>query len=71
MVGLATGLASWARAERPATEPTPTAATAAAAPLWAANENHVYRVAVTLPAAVANGAQGQTAATTFTWEAQS
>lgn len=44
---------------------------AAAAPLWATNENHVYRVTVTLPSAVANGAQGQTAATTFSWEAQS
>ena len=45
--------------------------TAAAAPLWATGENHVYRVAVTLPTTVDNAAQGAVATTTFTWEAQS
>lgn len=38
---------------------------------WVTNEKRVYRFTVTLPSSAPDSAQGQSAATTFTWEAQS
>lgn len=38
---------------------------------WTTSENHVYRITVALPTTASNTAQGLTANTAFTWEAQS